>query len=61
VIPGGEKVHAAFERPAKDVIRAARYQPAVINGTPTALRIRQTVSFQIDRPPPVVIDEKVAH
>jgi TonB family protein len=61
VIPGAEKVHVAFERPAADVIRAARYQPAVINGTPTALRIRQTVSFRIPRPAPAVIDERVVH
>ena len=61
VIRGAEKVHVAFERPAADVIRAARYQPAVIDGTPTALRIRQTVSFRITRPAPTVIDERVVH
>jgi TonB family protein len=50
VIPGGEEVHAAFERPAADAIRNALYEPAVTNGTPTAMRIRQTVSFRIGKP-----------
>jgi hypothetical protein len=28
-------------------IRGARFRPAVVNGEPAALRIRQTVSFRL--------------
>jgi TonB family protein len=50
VIPGAEPVHRALEASAARAIRNARYQPAVVNGRPVPLRIRQTVSFRLASP-----------
>ncbi len=39
--------HKAFEQPAISLVKGSRYQPAMADGAPRAVRIRQPVSFSI--------------
>jgi TonB family protein len=47
VVPGPEPAHRALERSAAVAIRTAVYRPAVIDGAPRAMRVRQAVSFRL--------------
>jgi TonB family protein len=47
VVSGMDTPHRALVVSAMSAIRGARFRPAVVNGEPAALRIRQTVSFRL--------------
>ena len=50
IIPSEDPPHRAFERPAADAIRGATFRPAVVDGQPVPIRIRQVVAFRLSNP-----------